>query len=393
MLLSKKVLNRFFLAACLALSLNSISQAGICDSIGVERKDGKLFVLHRIASGETLYSLARTYNVSVDDIKKNNPTWSEGLKVGQVVYIPSNAAATTTKTTTTTAGAKTHTVGAGETLYSIATKYKVSVDELKKANPGLSSSISVGQELNLPSKAAGTSTTTTTTTKPAATTTTATKPATTTTTTTTAATETVEHKVASGETLYSIARKYNVSVEDIKKANPGIGALKVGQIVKISGAEVAKTPVAIPEGNKTKPTTTTTTTTTTTVAKPATVESDTVQLQQDKVRLETMQTQTTPVKTTIPASDFKKINESGFADLMADNQDTPKYLAYHKTAPVGTIIQLTNETTNIKVYVRVIGKLTDAGADGKTIIRVSKKAYDRLGGTGARFSASLMYIP
>jgi len=384
MLLSKKVLNRFFLVLCVSLSLNTISQAEVCDSIGVERKDGKLFVLHRIASGETLYSLARKYDVSVDDIKKNNPTWSEGLKVGQVLYIPSNTPAPSTTTTAASTAAKTHTVAAGETLYSIATKYKVSVDELKKANPGLSSSISVGQELNLPSKVAGT----TTTAKPTTTTTTA-KP--TTTTTTTTSKETVEHKVSSGETLYSIARKYNVSVEDIKKANPGLGSLKVGQTIKIAGAEVAQTTVTTPATTTTKPTTTTTTTTTI-PAKPTTVESDTVQLQQDKVRLETMQT-TTPVKTTVPASDFKKITESGFADLMADNQDVPKFLAYHKTAPVGTIIQLTNETTNIKVYVRVIGKLTDAGTDGKTIIRVSKKAYDRLGGTGARFSASLMYIP
>lgn len=386
MLLSKKVLNRFFLALCVTLSLNTLSQAEVCDSIGVERKDGKLFVLHRIASGETLYSLARKYDVSVDDIKKNNPTWSEGLKVGQVLYIPSKAAVPATTTAATTTAPATHTVAAGETLYSIATKYKVSVDELKKANPGLSSSISVGQELNLPSKVSGTTTkpTTTTTTKP-----------TTTTTPTAVSKETIEHKVASGETLYSIARKYNVSVEDIKKANPGIGALKVGQTIKIAGAEVSQTattkPTTTTNTTTTKPVTTTTTTTTT--AKPTTVESDTVQLQQDKVRLETMQTQTTPVKNTVPASDFKKITESGYADLMADNQDTPKYLAYHKTAPVGTIIQLTNETTNIKVYVRVIGKLTDAGTDGKTIIRISKKAYERLGGTGARFSASLMYIP
>jgi hypothetical protein len=103
-------------------------------------------------------------------------------------------------------------------------------------------------------------------------------------------------------------------------------------------------------------------------------------------------TPATPTKT-VPATDFKKITETGFADVMADNLDTPKYLAYHKTAPVGTIIQLLNESNGIKVYVRVVGKLTDAGVDGKTIIRISKKAYDRLGGTGIRFSASLMYIP
>ncbi len=374
MLLNKKILNRFFLVLGIALSINTISKAEICDSIGVERKDGKLFILHRITSGETLYSVSKKYNASVDAVKKANPEWSEGLKVGQILKVPSPILYIAPPASTLESS-KTHTVAAGETLYSIATKYSMSVDELKKANPGLTSSISVGQELNLSTKAVET-----TTQKP---------------TNTKTSKESVEHKVASGETLYSIARKYGVSVEDIKKSNPGIGALKVGQIVKVSGADVAVTPPATTPTVTTTTTTTKTTTTPVTPTKPTTpvnVEADTIQLQQDKVRLETMQTQTPPTKA-VPASDFKKITESGFADVMADNQDTPKYLAYHKTAPVGTIIQLLNESNGIKVYVRVVGKLTDMGPDNKTIIRVSKKAYDRLGGSGARFAATLMYIP
>lgn len=384
MLLNRNILNRIFLIVCISISVNTFSKAEICDSIGVERVDGKLFILHRITSGETLYSISKKYKVSVDDIKKANPTAAQGLQVGQILKVPTTLPVSpAAKTASTLESSKTHTVAAGETLYSIATKYGISVDALKKANSGLSSSISVGQTLNLPAKAGST----TTPTKPAV------KPTTTTTATPTTVIETKEHKVASGETLYSIAKKYNVSVEDIKKANPGIGALKVGQVVKVVGAETATTTTTTTTtATPTKPATTTTTTTP--VTKPATptnVESDTVQLKQDKVRLETM-TPATPTKT-VPATDFKKITETGFADVMADNLDTPKYLAYHKTAPVGTIIQLLNESNGIKVYVRVVGKLTDAGVDGKTIIRISKKAYDRLGGTGIRFSASLMYIP
>jgi len=385
MLLNRNVLNRFFLIVCISLSVNTLSTAEVCDSIGVERTDGKLFILHRITAGETLYSISKKYKVSVDDVKKANPASAQGLQVGQILKVPTALPATPAASTASTLeSAKTHTVAAGETLYSIATKYGISVDALKKANAGLSSSISVGQTLNLPAKAGST--------------TAATKPATTTKTTTTTTTpvnkETIEHKVASGETLYSIAKKYNVSVEDIKKANPGIGSLKVGQTVKVPGTEAAAATTTTTTTAKPTAPATTTTTTTTTTAKPATttnVEADTVQLQQDKVRLETM-TQTPPAKT-VPATDFKKITESGYADVMADNQETPKYLAYHRTAPVGTIIQLLNESNGIKVYVRVVGKLTDTGIDGKTIIRISKKAYERLGGTGARFSATLMYIP
>ncbi len=378
-MLLNKVVNRIFLIVLLTLSAVTFSNASVCDSIGVERKDGKLFILHRITSGETLYSISKKYNASVDDLKKANPEWSAGLKVGQIVKVPTTLPATSTPTTTASSSSQKHVVAAGESLYSIATKYNISVDELKKANTGLTSSIRVGQELIIPSK--GGATTTTTAAKPA-------EPV-------TATKGTIDHTVASGETLYSIAKKYSISVDDLKKANPGIGSLKVGQVVKVPGVAATTAVVA----GKTTITTTTTTTpkpaTTTTPTTPVAstnVEADTIQLQQDKARLETMQTQTPPTKT-VPASDFKKITESGFADVMADNLDTPKYLAYHKTAPVGTIIQLLNESNGIKVYVRVVGKLTDTGTDGKTIIRISKKAYDRLGGTGTRFAATLMYIP
>ncbi|MBC7452031.1 MAG: LysM peptidoglycan-binding domain-containing protein [Cytophagales bacterium] len=372
MQLSNRLWSRAFLLLIGILSFASVANAGVCDSIGVERKNDKLFILHRIESNETLYSVSRKYKVSVDDLKKYNPEAAQSIKLGQVIKVPAPLPVTTAATTATTSSesVKTHKIQAGESLYSIAKKYSVSITEIKDANPGMTNSVQVGQTINIPVKADGKAT--------------ATKPVQTTTITTTSPVtkETVEHKVASGETLYSIAKQYNVSVEDIKKANPGIGALKIGQVVKVPAAVVTtqqQTTVV------TKPVTATTTT------KPAaSVEADTVQLQQDKVRLETMQT---PPAKSIPASDFKKITESGFADLMPDNQDTPKYLAYHKTAPVGTIIQLLNESNGVKIYVRVVGKLTDTGTDGKTIIRISKKAYERIGGTGARVATTLMYIP
>ena len=370
MWLSSMLFNRTFLLLVLLLSVVSVARAGVCDSIGVERKDGKLFILHRIEANETLYSLSRKYKVSVDEIKKYNPDAAQGIKLGQILKVPSAIPVTNANAAVETA--KTHTVQAGESMYGIAKKYNVSVDEIKAANPGISSSVQVGQVLTIPAKGGAKTTTQT--------------PQNTTST----PKETIEHKVVSGETFYSIAKKYNLSVEDIKNANPGVAALKEGQILKVPGTApvVEQTQVQTPTN------TSTTTTTTAVTPKPAntSVEADTIQLQQDKARLETMQTPKTPTKA-IPATDGKKVTESGFADVMSDNQDNPKYLAYHKTAPIGTIIQLLNESNGIKIYVRVVGKLTDAGADGKTIIRISKKAYERLGGTGGRLSTTLMYIP
>lgn len=355
--------------------------ASVKDSIGVEKKDGKLYVLHRVDPKETLYSIARKYNASVEDLKKENPSAVTALQVGQVLKVPTTEKVATTTTATTN---QVHKVQSGETLYSIATKYQVSVDELKKANAGLTSSLKVGQEITIPGK--GTSTTSSTTTP-------------TTTTAATTSAKIVEHTVQSGQTLYSIARQYNVSVDDIKKVNTGMSSdLKVGQIVKV--------PVISESTTTVKPTTTTTTTPTTTTVTPTTTtvvtapeltkeQQDSIRLVQEKTKLNeikptTTTTTTSPTKPT-PTSDFKKITENGTADVMPDNQESPKYLAYHKSAPIGTIIQVLNEGNGQKIYVRVVGKLTST--DPKTVITLSKKAYERLGGTGNKLNVSLMYIP
>lgn len=350
--------------------------ASVKDSIGVERKDGKLYVLHRVDAKETLYSIARKYNASVEELKKENPSAATSLQVGQVLKVPTVEKVTTA---TTAASGKVHKVQSGETLYSIATKYQVSVDELKNANPGLSTSLKVGQEINIPTKG------TTTTVAP----------------TTTASTKTIEHTVQSGQTLYSIARQYNVSVDDIKKANSGMSSeLRVGQMIKIPvTAETTTTPTTVKPTTTTTPVTTTPTTTTTAavVATPELTkeQQDSIRLVQEKTKLSEIKPTTTTTTTfpTKPAQtgDFKKITESGTADVMTDNQESPKYLAYHKSAPVGTIIQVINDGNGQKIYVRVVGKLTTT--DSKTVITLSKKAYERLGGTGNKLNVSLMYIP
>ena len=73
--------------------------------------------------------------------------------------------------------------------------------------------------------------------------------------------------------------------------------------------------------------------------------------------------------------------------------DTNKYLALHKSAPVGTIMQVKNAMNGQVVYVRVIGKLPETGANDKVIVRVSKKAYQKLGALDSRFRVDVSYMP
>ncbi|MDN3451198.1 LysM peptidoglycan-binding domain-containing protein [Planococcus sp. APC 3906] len=153
---------------------------------------------YTVKAGDTLYSIALKYKVTVAALAKaNNITNYNLIRVGQVLLIPG----TTTPPPATTVK---YTVKAGDTLYSIATKYKVTVAALAKANNITNYNlIQVGQVLIIPVAA-----------PPVA---------------------TVKYTVKAGDTLYSIARTYNTTVAAIATANkiasPYI--IQVGQVLII----------------------------------------------------------------------------------------------------------------------------------------------------------------
>ena len=155
---------------------------------------------YTVKAGDTLYSIAKKYNVTVAALAKaNNITNYNLIRVGQVLTIPG-------KTTPPPATSVNYTVKAGDTLYSIAKKYNVTVAALAKANNITNYNlIRVGQVLTIPGK---------TTTPPAT---------------------SVNYTVKAGDTLYSIARTYKTTVSKIAAANniTNINSLRVGQVLVI----------------------------------------------------------------------------------------------------------------------------------------------------------------
>ncbi|HXA02938.1 MAG TPA: LysM peptidoglycan-binding domain-containing protein, partial [Cytophagaceae bacterium] len=144
--MNKKINNLLLFVVFLLTSANAMAGSlMINDSTGIEKKDGKVFILHKVDSKETLFSISKRYGASVADLKKYNPTAAAGLKVGQVIKVPAKASASRTSDNTQirqvqnnpAANPKSHKVAAKETLYSISKKYGISVDDLKKANPDL----------------------------------------------------------------------------------------------------------------------------------------------------------------------------------------------------------------------------------------------------------------
>lgn len=113
---------------------------------------------HVVASKETVYSLAKTFNTSVDELEKLNPEIvKEGLKVGGTIKIPSKSDKQIIKTESTSIKQKTtsktetifHSVVAKETKYAIAKIYGITVDDLEKANPEIKNGLQIGFRLKI----------------------------------------------------------------------------------------------------------------------------------------------------------------------------------------------------------------------------------------------------
>lgn len=163
---------------------------------------------HTVQAGETLFAISRKYGKSVDQLKQLNNLADYTLSVGQKIIVNENFKEKQPDTENTNFY---HEVQKGETLYSIAKKYNMGVDDLKQLNSLADGGLSIGQKL-LVSKATKEQP------KKAETVT----------------TNFVYHTVAKGETLYAIARKYGVKVDDVKKLNNlGESAISIGQKLRV----------------------------------------------------------------------------------------------------------------------------------------------------------------
>ena len=151
----------------LSIGQNLIIPGKDLDGIGEE---------YVVKKGDTLYSIAKKYNTSVDNLKSINSITTDSLAIGQIIKLPS----------TSNVASDTYIVKKGDSLYSIARTYNTSVDKLKEINNLTSNALAIGQVLKLPSSDMS---------------------------------ENVVYTVKKGDNLYSIAREYGTTIDAIKKLN------------------------------------------------------------------------------------------------------------------------------------------------------------------------------
>jgi LysM repeat protein len=280
-----------------------------------------------------------------------------------------------------------HKIERGETLYGLCRKYSVSAEEIKKANPGIESAFNVGREVLIPRKwnggtAANPVKPTPVTPAPVNPTPPVEQPM-----AGSPATKNTVHTVASGETLSAIARKYGVTVQQIKEDNNlRTDGVNVGQRltikVKSNGVQpippVSTEPIQVTgEGN-------------------GSGNSGSGQGNQPRASIK-------PAENTDPgipaesngrnrdADQGTEVNEDVKASVIVrEGIDQTRNYLLHPAARVGTIVMLSNPATNVRVFARVVGNYRSSEMPGIGV-QVTQAVRDALASGSNEFNLRLNY--
>ena len=166
---------------------------------------------HNIERGETVYSLAAMYNTTESEIYRLNPSAREGITEGGVLIVPQRKIISDVKEE----NYRYHTILPKETLYSVSKTYGLTPENVIMANSGLSAqTFQIGKTIRIPFFESNEKFSSYT--GPGI-------------------IEKTQHKVKKGETLYNISQQYGVSVDEIMAENPGVltSDLKTNTILSI----------------------------------------------------------------------------------------------------------------------------------------------------------------
>ncbi len=386
---------------------------------------------HTVKSGETLYSLSKQYGVSMSDLMKWNNLENDQLSLGQELVIGEGATAGTVSTGNNNA-VKTggnqviHRVDMGETIYALSRKYKVTEEQIKEWNNLDSNELAVGQELVVGKGSAGNVKNQEKNSyaeptlqrfyiakkgetyadvaenynlklseleswnvfeepfaggeeikivKPENMT--AKQSRDDINNQSTSSMKGKVHTVASGETLFSIAKTYDTDYQELRKWNNlSSYSISIGQKLYVTNPDAFQVSDKVKEEVATQK-----------EEKPQITEAEPVfeSTKQDTKAYFTVEEEDIPK--------IEKIVDKGIAEVIDGSDNTDKYLALHRTAKIGTIMQVRNDLNDQIVFVRVLGKLPNTGVDDKVIIRISKKAFQRLGGVDYKFPVEISYLP
>jgi LysM repeat protein len=331
------------IAPLLTFSLSVLANTAV-DSIGVENLNGKKVILHKLDPKDNYYSIGRRYNVSPKTIIQfnNNAT----LKIGGTIKVPTerpfveSTAQTPAPVQQTKPAVQAPVVQQKTQVQQPVAKPQVQAPVTQQPVAQQTSPAVQQPVTNAPKTAA-----------PAPQQTADTNMA-----------NVQQYKVSAGETLTSIAKRFNTSVDDIKTLNNlTADDLKPNQIIKVR--------TGLPPEDRT-------------VAKQDALKTDS----------STMAVDSADAKFKANRFGLYEKNEKGVATWVDDTSlDPKKELVLHRTAPIGTVIKITNPMNNHTTYAKVVGRFTDSEATKNVLIVMTKNTADALGALDKRINVNISY--
>ncbi|HVW14478.1 MAG TPA: LysM peptidoglycan-binding domain-containing protein [Mucilaginibacter sp.] len=300
----------------LTLTLSALSSFAfakpVTDSVGVEEHNGKQVILHKLDPKDNYYSLGRKYKVSPKAIIAYNN--NANLIIGSIVKIPTDRPFKEP----------------AKTVKIPQESKPVVVQQPQQAAPEPPANPNGG----------------------------------------------TQYKVSAGETLYSIAKRFNTTVEAIMKLN-GLqsNTITPGQVLIVQAANAPAN-------------------TATTAQTPPVTRPDNITAKRDSPQPFLTQDSSNSPAAHMNANKyglFEK-DEKGVATWMDDEGlDPNKKLVLHRTAPIGTVIKITNIMTNRTTFAKVVGRFTDNEQTKDVIIVMTKNVAEALGALDKRFQVTLSY--
>jgi LysM repeat protein len=339
---------------------NALSEA-LPDSGKYKWIKGEKFLLHTVQPKETWNSISQRYNLRISELMNANLGVID-LKIGQVLNIPAagkleasnkkeKEVPQISNPLPTNKNVIEYVVKAGETLFSISKRFGSTVDEVKKWNHLPNNTVQLGQKLIVgyitppekpePKKEI----------KP--------EPA----------TATVNDKL--------VEKKSDKVLQEKTAAADGTGADEV--VIANKGKVEGLPEKARPE-------------------KPLDVTpADSRELKainpENKPDVDDNPTRSMiPVGKGVGGKTIVQVSESGVCSWINDAEvNQNKYYGLHRSAPIGTIVKVTNKMNDRYVFVKIVGVLPDTGENEKSIIKISQAAVSKIGALDAHFQVELSY--
>jgi LysM repeat protein len=342
-----KLKSLLLIAPLLTISVSLFAKAPV-DSVGVENQNGKKIILHKLDPKDNYYSIGRRYKVSPKAIIQFNN--NAPLKIGGTVKVPTELPfdESVAQTAAVVQQAK-------PAVQAVVTQPKPQVQPPVTA-PVVKQPVQQAPAVQPTQAPVQQQQAAVTTPKPVEA-----APQ----QTSAINTDNVQqYKVSKGETIYSIATRFKTSVEDIRALNGfTTDDLKADQIIKVrTGMPPEEHPVAKQDVLKTDSST-------------AAIDSAAADAKFKSNRF-----------------GLYEKNERGVATWMDDTGlDPKKELVLHRTAPIGTVIKITNPMNNHTTYAKVVGRFTDSEATKNVLIVMTKNTADALGALDKRVNVNISY--